>query len=103
MELDKFFEKIEDHESLRGVAIEMEEEGKLAIEHINSKLVTVVPAEAVEKADWEILEDIFTCKRDPQVLYHMTRVVGYYSRVENWNKSKIGELKDRQKGNYVVA
>jgi ribonucleoside-triphosphate reductase len=36
-------------------------------------------------------------------VYGMTRVVGYFSRVHNWNKSKIGELKDRQKGNYSVA
>jgi len=33
----------------------------------------------------------------------MTRVVGYYSRINNWNKSKLGELKDRQRGNYTVA
>jgi ribonucleoside-triphosphate reductase len=32
-----------------------------------------------------------------------TRVVGYFSKVANWNKSKrLGELKDRQKGNYSV-
>ncbi len=31
-------------------------------------------------------------------VYSITRVVGYYSRVHNWNKSKIGELKDRQEG-----
>jgi len=33
-------------------------------------------------------------------LTHMTRVVGYFSRVENWNPSKVGELHDRQKGTY---
>ena len=27
----------------------------------------------------------------------VTRIVGYYSRVSNWNRSKIGELRDRQK------
>jgi ribonucleoside-triphosphate reductase len=31
----------------------------------------------------------------------MARVVGYYSRVENWNKSKLGELTDRHKGDYT--
>jgi len=33
----------------------------------------------------------------------ITRIVGYYSRVDNWNKSKKGELKDRRKAaeNYV--
>lgn len=35
-------------------------------------------------------------------VYGITRIVGYYSRVNNWNKSKIGELKDRQKGDYRV-
>ncbi len=36
-------------------------------------------------------------------VYAMTRVVGYFSRIHNWNKSKIGELKDRHRGNYSVA
>ena len=33
-------------------------------------------------------------------VYGIARIVGYYSRIKNWNKSKLGELKDRQKGNY---
>lgn len=33
-----------------------------------------------------------------------TRVVGYFSKVKNWNKSKrLGELKARQQGNYCVG
>ncbi len=35
-------------------------------------------------------------------LYGVTRIVGYYSRVSNWNKSKIGELYDRHMGKYSV-
>lgn len=35
-------------------------------------------------------------------LYGVTRIVGYYSRVSNWNKSKIGELHDRHLGKYSV-
>lgn len=30
----------------------------------------------------------------------ITRIVGYYSRVNNWNKSKVGELEDRRSGKY---
>lgn len=30
----------------------------------------------------------------------MSRVVGYFSVIENWNESKKAELKRRQKGNY---
>jgi ribonucleoside-triphosphate reductase len=36
-------------------------------------------------------------------VYGMTRIVGYFSRIANWNKSKLGELKDRHRGNYSVA
>jgi ribonucleoside-triphosphate reductase len=36
-------------------------------------------------------------------VYSITRVVGYFSRIHNWNKSKIAELRDRQKGNYSVS
>jgi anaerobic ribonucleoside-triphosphate reductase len=35
-------------------------------------------------------------------VYGMTRVVGYFSRITNWNKSKLGELKDRRRGDYSV-
>lgn len=34
-------------------------------------------------------------------LHGVTRIVGYYSRIQTgWNKSKIGELRDRRQGNY---
>jgi len=33
-------------------------------------------------------------------VYTVTRIVGYYSRVSNWNKSKLAELRDRRSGNY---
>ena len=33
----------------------------------------------------------------------VTRIVGYFSRIDNWNKSKIGELKDRRRGNYSLT
>jgi len=36
-------------------------------------------------------------------VYGITRIVGYFSRVSNWNKSKLGELKDRHRGNYAVG
>ncbi len=36
-------------------------------------------------------------------VYGMSRVVGYYSIIENWNGSKQAELKDRQKGYYKLG
>lgn len=47
-----------------------------------------------------IIEALETGVRDK--LYGITRIVGYYSRTSNWNKSKIGELKDRRRGDYSV-
>lgn len=37
-----------------------------------------------------------------QVLRGYTRIVGYYTNIHNWNKSKLGEIVDRHKGNYRV-
>lgn len=34
--------------------------------------------------------------------YILTRVVGYFSRVSNWNDSKLAELEDRRKGKYQI-
>jgi hypothetical protein len=44
--------------------------------------------------------DVINLDRKGYVLEGVTRIVGYYSRTHNWNKSKIGELRDRQKGQY---
>ena len=35
-------------------------------------------------------------------VYGVTRVVGYFSRIDNWNTGKKAEFKDRQKGRYNV-
>ena len=57
------------------------------------------PPEAIEKNSWgKLVKEIIQGKD----VYHVTRIVGYFSRVHNWNSSKIGELKDRQKGRYRI-
>jgi len=33
-------------------------------------------------------------------VYGISRIIGYFSVIENWNPSKKAELKRRQKGNY---
>jgi len=38
--------------------------------------------------------------RNDIVVKGYTRIVGYYSGISNWNKSKIGELRDRANGQY---
>ena len=40
---------------------------------------------------------------DSTDVHGLTRVVGYYSRIDDWNKSKVGELKDRHDGDYNLG
>lgn len=35
-------------------------------------------------------------------VYGISRVVGFFSKIEDWNKSKKAEFSDRQKGNYCI-
>lgn len=55
--------------------------------------------QAVESRDWPVLQSQIVQGRDVR---QVTRVVGYFSRTENWNKSKLGELEDRHKGDYWI-
>ncbi len=106
MKLTDFYDMVERHPELQGLGVDSTCENRqpgVVVKYTRSGLTTRIPVAAVEAVEWGILEDVLTGKREPQVLQHMTRVVGYFSRVENWNKSKVGELKDRQKGNYAVA
>ena len=41
--------------------------------------------------------DVIANNRKKLVCHGVTRIVGYYSRTHNWNKSKVGELHDRIK------
>ena len=44
-----------------------------------------------------------TCQYcESEDVYGVTRIVGYFSRITNWNESKLGELADRHRGNYSL-
>ena len=96
----EFFDCVSAHSELEVIGIR---EGKLLVKHEPTRAVYGIRPEAVVEEEWETLEEILCGKRNPIILSHMTRIVGYYSQIENWNKSKLGELSDRRKGNYAVA
>lgn len=49
----------------------------------------------------EQAQDKPTCPHcDSENVYGISRIVGYFSVIDNWNNSKKSELKRRQKGNY---
>ncbi len=104
MELIDFFENIEAHPELEGLSADGVDakEPAVTVRHTPSQLTTRAPVHLIEELSWDVIEEVLTGKRNPQALQHMTRVVGYFSRVENWNKSKVGELKDRRKGDYAL-
>ena len=65
------------------------------------ELSVVVPVQTVIETSLEALIEALRTFEFTKV-HGVTRIVGYYSRVANWNKSKVGELRDRHNGNYGV-
>ena len=105
MDCQDFFDQLEAHPDLEGVGIEEAGNGEpvaVVVRHRPSDSKFRVLISSVMEHPWETLESIFDGRREPQVLSHMTRVVGYFSRVENWNRSKVGELAGRHRGDYSV-
>ena len=105
---EDFYNEVEKHPDLEGYEIGPSHDenapGMLfTVQHSPNGSLTQLTDEAIRNNEWDVIEQVLTGKRDAKVLYHMSRVVGYYSRVENWNQSKQGELKDRHKGDYAVA
>ena len=99
----ELFEKVEADAELEGVGIEGGDKPALVIRHKPSSLVTRAPFSAIESLTWDELRSVLTGEREPVVLKAISRIVGYFSRIENWNASKLGELKDRHKGNYMLG
>jgi len=56
-----------------------------------------VGVEEILTAPLKDIWDVIANNRKKIVLHGVTRIVGYYSRTHNWNKSKVGELHDRIK------
>jgi len=104
MELTKFCNQVESTKDLTGVGM-IADAGKIegfVVKYNPSGMEIKIPSEAIKKCDWSMLYEIMTGQREPSVLQHMSRIVGYFSKIENWNPSKIGEMHDRHVGDYVV-
>ncbi|MEK7297852.1 MAG: hypothetical protein AAB069_08110 [Planctomycetota bacterium] len=102
--LNAFDAMIEGHEFLE---IDGDISGNTPQEHslkiINHKLEAAfsISIDAVIRQDLEHVVSALETGISTR-LHGVTRIVGYYSRVSNWNKSKIGELNDRHLGRYSV-
>lgn len=110
--LELFVSAVERNSNLNIVWEGTREDGVEILVVENSNVDSGVEGHQCEVEQSEIFAKIVTCEhaqqfidvingdRNPIMCHGVTRIVGYYSRVNNWNKSKIGELRDRQKGNY---
>jgi len=96
---DEFFAAVDSERRLRGLGICNDAGRTLAIiEEKRSGITTAVDLASLPALTWPDLAPVLLGLREPNPIYHISRVCGYYSRVENWNESKRGELADRQKG-----
>ncbi len=71
-------------------------------EGIDGKYIELEIGEVIEKPLNQLMS-ILNGERSDIVCHGITRIVGYYSRVNNWNKSKIQELQDRGNGIYKLG
>lgn len=100
MDVQAFMELVKAHPELELVSVDAEREAVYLRRPPTGLCFSLTPR-AILEYEWEEFEAVFSGRRPPNALSHMTRIVGYYSRVENWNKSKLSELADRRKGDYA--
>ena len=100
-----FFDAVIEHADLVWIGIRegsTPAEDEALVGHTPTGLKHAIAVAAIIEQPWEELEGVLTGKRDARLMTHLSRIVGYYSRVRNWNSSKIAELHDRQAGNYGI-
>ena len=110
--LEYFQKAIDEQENLEIICAEQKEgkdmlviENSRVLPNVEGHQTTVEVAELFGKVANEdeayAFVRVINNDRDKIVLHGVTRIVGYYSRTDNWNKSKVGELRDRQNGFYA--
>lgn len=82
---------------LRDTSVNEEEEGAYPKQTVREVMDKCTTSERAER-----LLEMIKGNKNSVVLHGVTRIVGYYSRANNWNKSKIGELRDRGAGTYKL-
>ncbi|HRR96377.1 MAG TPA: anaerobic ribonucleoside-triphosphate reductase [Candidatus Ratteibacteria bacterium] len=89
MDRNKFVEALKE----QGYIYEVEDTGNCVIvknKHFGT--ITQISNEAIENND---LQSLVLLTHQGKNIEHITRVTGYFSKINSWNKGKIAELKDR--------
>jgi len=100
MTATELYDFVENDDEINGVGFA---DGCLLIGNSLNSMITSVHCDNLGELEWADLRSVIVGAREPKALNHMSRVVGYYSMTSNWSKSKIGELRDRQKGEYGIG
>jgi len=95
----EFRKHIEESEKLSLVEGERD---KVTVRYSRTGRTIAFPIQSILDNAWEEIKGICEGTRNANLMEHISRVVGYYSRVHNWNMSKRAELRDRQAGDYAV-
>lgn len=102
--LNAFDDAIKHHEYLEiDGDVEMEGEALPVIKVLNHKRENAsgVTLDAIKNQKLECIIKALETGISLRV-FGVTRIVGYYSRVNNWNGSKRAELTDRHQGSYKL-
>lgn len=104
MDLVEFMDEVNKAPDITGISMDETDRGSFVfcVRYEPNGSVTSISSDTVMSKSAERLFGIIRGD-DHQPLKYITRVIGYYSAVHNWNPSKVGELRDRQRGNYAVS
>ena len=104
MDCREFYRNVDVHEELEWLGALANSDGTDCVYVANKRLgsITEAPISAIKDHDWETWLAIMLGHRPAKVMKNITRIVGYYSELQNWNASKLAELRDRRNGNYGI-
>ncbi len=97
----EFREGLKKHPDLEYDGCSEETEEAFVLDHKRKALVAI-KIKSIAENTWEAIGPVLTGERPPTVMIQLSRVVGYFARITNWNPSKREELHDRHKGDYEV-
>ena len=99
-----FFDCVQKHDELDWLGVHEDSSGEdeAFVCHNKIGINHAVAIKSILAHSWKDLEEVMLGKREAHLMTHLTRIVGYWSRTSNWNKSKLAELADRHKGSYSI-
>ncbi len=103
-DIQNFVDEVEKSAYLRIVAEDHSGESKddyMVVLNTKENQKYKIKVSSIFSYDWRNLKRVLD-GGEAKVMDQITRIVGYYSKTSNWNKSKLGELADRRKGDYAV-